>query len=204
MGQKEHLHTGATGELSEQREEHHSGVAPRWLAFAAALLFGLFYAILPPWLTIGPNWLPLALEGGVLLVVAAHLVLARIRQRRLSHALQRRLAFLLLAIVTLALGSAVALLILNLPHTRQAGVLLRSAALLWVCNLLVFALWYWEIDGGGPLKRHLKGHQAADFMFPQQAGGNRSGWAPHFMDYLFLAFTTATAFSPTDTMPLTR
>ncbi len=76
--------------------------------------------------------------------------------------------------------------------------------LLWSFNVLVFALWYWEVDGGGPLKRHLSGHQAADFMFPQQAKGNTSGWAPHFLDYLFLAFTGATALSPADTYPLTR
>ncbi len=82
-------------------------------------------------------------------------------------------------------------------------ILLRSAALLWGFNILVFALWYWEIDGGGPYKRHLAGHQATDFMFPQQADGNKTGWVSHFFDYLFLAFTGATALSPADTYPLT-
>jgi hypothetical protein len=82
--------------------------------------------------------------------------------------------------------------------------LLGSAAVLWSVNILVFALWYWEIDGGGPAKRHQSGHQAADFMFPQQVNGNDGSWAPHFLDYLFVAFTGATALSPTDTFPLTR
>jgi uncharacterized membrane protein len=68
-------------------------------------------------------------------------------------------------------------------------------------NILVFALWYWDTDGGGPRKRHETGHRAADLMFPQQANGE--SWTPQFFDYLFLAFTAATAFSPTDTYPLT-
>jgi uncharacterized membrane protein len=203
MDQKEHAQ-GEAGAGHHQATKHQAGVAPRWLALVAALLFGLLYAILPPWLTVGPNWLPLALEGIVLAIIAGRWSGARLRQETLSHHLQRRLAFVLLAIVTLALGSAVGLLIFNLPHNTRADVLLRAAALLWGCNILVFALWYWEIDGGGPLQRHMRGHQAADFLFPQQAGGNVDGWAPHFLDYLFLAFTTATAFSPTDTMPLTR
>src|SRR5438132_460730 len=95
----------------------------------------------------------------------------------------------------------VALLILALSKVTLATNLLRSAVLLWLFNILVFALWYWELDGGGPWKRHLSGHRAADFQFPQQAHGK--SWAPHFFDYLFLAFTGATALSPADTNPLT-
>jgi uncharacterized membrane protein len=98
----------------------------------------------------------------------------------------------------------VALLIITLAIDKNAVTLLREATVLWCINILVFALWYWELDGGGPLERHQCGHQAADFLFPQQANGNPQQWVPHFLDYLFLAFTTATAFSPTDTMPLTR
>ena len=96
------------------------------------------------------------------------------------------------------------LLITSLASITQAGVLLRSAGLLWVSNVLVFGLIYWEIDGGGPRARHMKGHRAADFMFPQQAINELDDWIPLFFDYLFVAFTGATAFSPTDTYPLTR
>ena len=71
-------------------------------------------------------------------------------------------------------------------------------------NILVFAFWYWEIDGGGPRRRHEAGHRAADFLFPQQVEGKSGKWAAGFFDYLFVAFTGATAFSPTDTYPLTR
>jgi uncharacterized membrane protein len=96
----------------------------------------------------------------------------------------------------------VVLLILTLPADRHASNLLRSGTLLWSFNILVFALWYWELDGGGPWKRHLSRHRAADFLFPQQVNGK--SWEPRFFDYLFVAFTGATALSPADTMPLTR
>ncbi|WP_376795622.1 hypothetical protein [Thermogemmatispora sp.] len=193
------------GEGGSSQVEGQSKIAPRWLALVAALVCGFLYAVLPPWLTLGPNWLPLALEGVIVAAVLLFRLLARPAwPPHHLHRLQRQLAFGLLAIVTLALGSAVALLIFNLPRSTRADILLRAAALLWTSNILVFALWYWEVDGGGPLGRHRRGHRAADFLFPQQAGGNSGGWVPHFLDYLFLAFTTATAFSPTDTMPLTR
>jgi uncharacterized membrane protein len=120
----------------------------------------------------------------------------------------RLLVLLLLGIMTLVLLSSVFLLVTTTTRypeaEKRAGSLLRDAALLWASNILVFALWYWELDGGGPFQRHLKGHQAGDFLFPQQANDNPSDWVPHFVDYLFLAFTGATAFSPTDTLPLSR
>ncbi len=116
------------------------------------------------------------------------------------------LSFALLFVVTAALGISVTLLIVTLPNRTeaQAGSLLRDAGLLWLSNILVFSLWFWELDGGGPHKRYEAKHKAVDLQFPQQAQGLPEGnWAPHFMDYLFVAFTTATALSPTDTMPLT-
>jgi hypothetical protein len=106
--------------------------------------------------------------------------------------------------VTAGLAISIALLVITLPTNRHANTLLSSAALLWCSNILVFALWYWEIDGGGPHRRLHSGHQASDLMFPQQLDGNKAGWVPQFVDYLFVAFTGATALSPTDTYPLTR
>jgi len=82
--------------------------------------------------------------------------------------------------------------------------LLRAAGILWVFNILVFALWYFEIDGGGPLKRHLAEPKATDFLFPQYAPGSNSNWKPQFLDYVFLAFNSSTALSPADTQPLTK
>jgi uncharacterized membrane protein len=78
---------------------------------------------------------------------------------------------------------------------------LRAGVLLWLSNILVFAVWYWEIDGDGPVHRHQRGHPAADFLFPQQSMDRP--FAPGFVDYLFLAFGFATALSPADTAPLT-
>ena len=115
---------------------------------------------------------------------------------------------LLLGVVTLAVSvSAVFLLGSLLRGRTQAADLLRDAALLWFSNVLTFALWYWEIDGGGPAYRHM--HKdlgprcSTDFVFPQMTV-QQTDWRPDFVDYLFLAFNTSTAFSPTDTLVLAR
>jgi len=176
------------------------GIAPRWAAAIGAIAIGLLYLALPGHLTFGPSWLLLALEVPLLLP----LFFARMTGRTLSPKTVRLLTLALLGVVTAGLAVSIALLIITLPTNKQASTLLRSAALLWCANILVFALWYWEVDGRGPHQRHLQGHQAADFMFPQQVNGNDGSWAPHFVDYLFVAFTGATALSPADTYPLTR
>jgi uncharacterized membrane protein len=71
--------------------------------------------------------------------------------------------------------------------------------------VIVFGLWYFELDRGGPTKRHQQDHREPDFLFPQMAtpGAGRPDWSPSFLDYLYVSFTNATAFSPTDTMPMT-
>lgn len=173
-------------------------VVPSVAAIVAILLTGLLYLALPPNVIIGPNWLLLVVEG----VFVVPLFIDSLSVWNLSHTARRLLVLVPLGISTLALVVGVVLFILTLPTDKHATNLLRSAALLWSFNILVFALWYWEIDGGGPWKRHLSGHHAADFLFPQQAHG--TSWAPHFFDYLFLAFTGATALSPADTNPLSR
>jgi uncharacterized membrane protein len=105
------------------------------------------------------------------------------------------------------------LLVAYLPsHKQSPADLLRSAAALWVTNILVFAGWYWRLDGGGPRARELQGvHKDGAFLFPQmtlpQEVRVRMGedhWSPNFVDYLFLAFNTSTAFSPTDSPVLSR
>lgn len=178
---------------------HRVVMRSRLAAIIGALAVGILYAFLPQYLRLGPNWSLLAIE----VVLYLPLVLSRFTHRILPHLTIRILTLTGLGIVTGALAAGVTLLVLTLKG-EHAATLLSSAVLLWLFNMLVFALWYWEIDGGGPLKRHQAGHQAADFMFPQQVNGNDGSWAPHFIDYLFLAFTGATAFSPTDTPPLTR
>ena len=192
--QESSAHVRDTSASDEVEEE----VVPSVAALVGILLTGLIYFALPSNVIIGPNWLLLVIEA----VFVVPLIIDVLTAWDLSHTTRRKLVLIPLGVSTLALVLGVALLILSLSTVIQATNLLRSAVLLWLFNILVFALWYWELDGGGPWKRHLSGHRAADFLFPQQAHGK--SWAPHFFDYLFLAFTSATALSPADTNPLTR
>lgn len=172
------------------------------LAFIVIVALGVLYATLPDRFHIGPNWLPLVIE--LVLIIAIFIPL--IIRRPLPYAVTRALIFIILALSTLVLVTGVVILVVTLPKRdeSQAGSLLRTASSLWISNILVFSLWYWEIDGGGPRARHEQGHKAGDLLFPQQSDGNSHGWIPHYLDYLFVAFTSATALSPTDTMPLSR
>jgi uncharacterized membrane protein len=191
----------ANGSAQEGEEELIPDAVQVGIAAAGALLIGVLYLVLPDRLTIGPDWLLLGVEAVLLAPVVVEGAFLR---RMPPYRVTRGLALGLLVVVTLALGVSVFLLIHNLESFQRARDLLPSAALIWGINVLVFATWYWEIDGGGPLKRLKAGHEAADFQFPQQVGGNTSGWAPGFIDYLFLAFCSATALSPADTVPLMR
>jgi len=162
--------------------------------------------VLPESLSAGPNWLLFAVLG-VLLVPT---LWARWRG---SHTLNQALGYLLNGIITADMAWSLWLLIAALPSHKQApGDLLRSAAALWVTNILVFAGWYWRLDGGGPRARELRGaHKDGAFLFPQMTlppevklEMGEENWRPNFVDYLFLAFNTSTAFSPTDSPVLSR
>jgi hypothetical protein len=181
-------------------DPHLIGQAPRLTVSIAILLTGIIYFFLPEELTLGPDWLLLAIE----LVLILPLWIFWATGHTLSYRTTRTVSCILLGLVTVALAIAVMFLIIYLPSYKSGFKLLRTAGLLWVFNILVFAFWYWEIDGGGPRKRHEADHKAVDFLFPQQAEGKSAKWAAGFFDYLFVAFTGATAFSPTDTYPLTR
>ena len=91
------------------------------------------------------------------------------------------------------------------PDTA-AGPLLASGASIWATNVIAFALWYWEFDRGGPVNRSLGTSRHPDLLFPQMAAPELSppDWEPRFVDYFYLSFTNATAFSPTDVMPMAR
>ena len=153
---------------------------------------------LPPRLSLGPRWLVFA-------VIFVLLIPITFSYRRGRHDLARILTFVALGALTLALMASLGLLIQGLPHHKDPpGTLLRSAAVLWFTNVLVFALWYWKLDAGGPSGRELTDYESA-FLFPQKTQPEAEvGWSPMFMDYLFLAFNTSTAFSPTDTPVLSR
>jgi uncharacterized membrane protein len=123
------------------------------------------------------------------------------------HRLARWLGLGLVSLVTVAVFVSVVLLISSsLSGRTPAPALLKDAALLWVINVVTFAVWYWEIDGGGPAQRRREGHVSQDFLFPQMNFDDKTSraWSPGFLDYLFLAFNTSTAFSPTDTAFLSQ
>ncbi|GHO63573.1 hypothetical protein KSC_024650 [Ktedonobacter sp. SOSP1-52] len=132
------------------------------------------------------------------------IVFTLLTERGLPYKTLHPLLLTLLGVLTLGLASSIALLLITVVGNKYATILLRAAILLWGSNVLIFGLWYWQIDGGGPVKRHRSGSPAADFLFPQQENGNPTGWRPGFLDYLFLAFTGATALSPTEMFPLTQ
>jgi hypothetical protein len=174
---------------------------PRWPAVVAMIAAGCLYWSLPEPLSVGPGWLLLA----VTLVLTIPLLISN---HRGEFNIARILTFAMNALITLAMIASLASLIQGLPHHRNTPqALLRAAVALWVTNVLVFALWYWKLDGGGPLMREgRRGRLESSFLFPQMLGedGGDPSWSPHFMDYLFLAFNTSTAFSPTDTAVLSR
>jgi len=174
--------------------------APRWEALLASVVIGVAYALLPDDLRLGPRWL----LGVLTLVFVIPLNTARFVG---NYRLVRVLGIALSALVTAAITVSTVLLITRLPGGKtQSTNLLRDGALIWGINIFVFANWYWELDGGGPHARHIKRYTSTDFLFPQMTmdGADETNWSPRFLDYLFLSFNTSAAFSPTDTLVLSR
>lgn len=200
-------HDGGFTESGVSVEELAWGVpsAPRtyWPARASVLVAMSLYLVLPDLLIPYPRWIVPTLEGIVLLAlsfVAPH-------RTDVDHPARRSLAIVLIAIVSAANTISLGLLVYELIHGRaeEGRVLIFSAIAIWLTNVVVFGLWFWELDRGGPFERHKPTHREPDFLFPQMMtpGSARPTWAPGFMDYLYVSLTNSTAFSPTDTMPLT-
>ncbi len=176
----------------------------RWPATLAVLVGVLLYISLPVRLLVGPSWLVPTLELALLVPIWI------IAPRRFYGEPKwiRIMAITIIAILNLANVFSLALLVdhLVIHPTATSGVrLLESAAKLWLTNIIVFALWFWELDRGGPEQRANPEHEEPDFLFPQMVtpACAPKKWGPKFFDYLYLAFTNSTAFSPADTMPLT-
>ena len=164
----------------------------------------VLYVMLPERLTIGPNWL---LPAIVILLLIPTIVFHRLGRDSLNLFFGRTTLIAVTVAVTCSLG----FLIAGLPgKVIPPAQLLRSAAALWISNVLVFASWYWRLDAGGPHAREERDHYTEGaFVFPQMALPQESklrdpAWKPEFIDYLFLAFNTSTAFSPTDVPVLGR
>jgi uncharacterized membrane protein len=177
----------------------------RWPSAGAVVAVMVLTVLMPDELRVAPTWLLLVLEAALLLA----LIVAD-PGRIDRHSDRLRLAAIALVTV-LVLSSLVAtyLLIGDLIHggeeTNSATDLLEAGAFVWVSNNIAFALLYWELDGGGSAARTRDWpHRTVDLAFPQDLNPHVAGeaWLPRFIDYLYLGFTNATAFSPTDTMPL--
>jgi uncharacterized membrane protein len=155
-------------------------------------------------LALRPQWVLPGIEVALLVVL---FIADPGRLDRESTAL-RTLGLGLVGIASAATAYSVYLLILDIarPHHIGTARLLTSGGTIWLTNLIVFALWYWELDRGGPAARYHNRREHPDFLFSAMISREQapSDWKPSFVDYLFLSFTNATAFSPTDTLPLTR
>jgi uncharacterized membrane protein len=188
----------------EPVQQHDS--EPRWPAVIAILAVGGLYTALPDSLTLGPDWL-------IPSVVLALLIPSVVSYHTGKHRLNAIFGIAVDAVLTVGLIISVILLVDALPAGQEAPQrLLLSAASLWITNILVFALWYWRLDAGGPYQRDKEpGHSNGAFLFPQMTMSKEAlrearqpDWSPNFIDYLFLAFNTSTAFSPTDVSVLAR
>jgi hypothetical protein len=174
---------------------------PRWPAVLGLLAAGGLHFAIPAPLRFGQEWLLLAVVSVLLIpTVVAHRVGKQLLNRVLSH--------IVAGAVTASMVWSLGLLIIRLPkHVDPPVDLLRAAAAIWVINILVFASWYWRLDAGGPNTRdQFDAHNEGAFLFPQMITPWESdkNWRPGFVDYLFLAFNTSTAFSPTDVPVLSR
>src|SRR6266511_6437612 len=179
---------------------------PRGQAVLAFLAISAIYLALPRKLVVGPIWL---LPTLIVVLLVPTVVSHRVGR----HSLNRTLGFVINGITTLALIGSVILLVRALPADRGSPVqMLRSGGLLWLTNVIVFALWYWRLDGGGPTQRHKENKfGSTSFLFPQMQIPHDerlqfacARWRARFVDYLFVAFTQSSTFGPTDAPVLAR
>jgi len=186
--------------------EHVDKPEPRWQALFAFLAICAIYLALPRDLIVGPIWL---LPTLIVVLLVPTVVSHRVGKHSLNHAL----GIIINGITTLAMIGSVILLVRALPsHRGTPFQLLRSGALLWLTNVIVFALWYWRLDGGGPTLRHKQNKfGSTSFLFPQmqvphdeRAQFECTRWRPRLIDYLFVAFTQSSTFGPTDAPLLAR
>jgi uncharacterized membrane protein len=177
---------------------------PYWPAQLAVLGAIALHVSLPASLILGPRWVLPGLEGALLL----GLVVTTPHRSKGESRRTRAAAILLVALVTatnlVSLGFLVHLLVTGARASGQQLIL--SAIQIWLTNVIIFGLWFWELDGGGPGRRTGRRDptRTPDFLFPQMSSHYGRGWKPGFTDYLYVSFTNAAAFSPTDAMPLTR
>ncbi|HET9517159.1 MAG TPA: hypothetical protein VFO77_05480 [Actinoplanes sp.] len=177
----------------------------RWPAAIAIAAMIVLQLSLPDHLMLGERWVMPAVQAVILVVLFA----ANPRRMNRSSMALRTLGLLLIAVASLANAWSVGQLVVGLANgteTDNAAALLMTGADIWLTNVIVFALWYWELDRGGPVDRAYGVQPYPDLLFAQMTAPDMAptDWEPRFVDYLYVSFTNATAFSPTDTLPLSR
>jgi uncharacterized membrane protein len=178
---------------------------PRWPVSIAVLAAIVMQRLIPNRLATQPRWL---LPGLALVLLVALIVTNPQRINRRSTLL-RVLSLLMIGVLTAGNVASAARLVLDLlngtEHQAPDALLLTGAAI-WLTNVIVFSLWYWEFDRGGPAARAHATHPHPDFLFPQMDSPEHApdDWEPAYIDYLYVSFTNAAAFSPTDVLPLSR
>lgn len=180
---------------------HHFQRWPPLVAVAASI--GLYFVLPASLIFFKPKLLLPILEA----LLFIPLILTNVSDRWTHRSWKRPTFMVLVALVTVANFTSLGLLVRHLPGVGQSEgrQLLVASISIWLTNVLIFGLWYWELDRGGPIARFRADHPEPDFLFPQMITPKSASkaWSPSFMDYLYVSFTNATAFSPTDTMPLT-
>ncbi|MBU2666712.1 hypothetical protein KOI35_24695 [Actinoplanes bogorensis] len=177
----------------------------RWPAALAVVVMIVLQFLLPERLTLGPRWLLPVVEVAVIAVLIAA---DPVRIRRDTPAL-RTLGLVLIALLSLGNGWSVVMLVRAIVAGHDVGgpaQLLAVGGAIYLLNVLSFAVWFWELDRGGPARRARGEDPYPDFLFAPMTSPDLApkDWEPWFLDYLYLAFTNATAFSPTDTLPMSR
>jgi uncharacterized membrane protein len=183
----------------------HTHGEQRWPGVIAVLGMIVLQLFLPERLSLGNRWLLPAIE----LVIIGLLAAAHPGEMERRSVMLRRIGLTLIAVASLGNAWAAGRLVFDIAtggETGSAAQLLMAGGDVWLINMLTFAVWYWELDRGGPFERALGTEEHPDFLFPQMTAPDMAPkeWEPLFLDYMYLAFTNSTAFSPTDTLPLSR
>jgi hypothetical protein len=191
-------------------DEEPISVEPRW-PIAVAISFFIAVSITlrivePHRESLGPDWLVPGIEIGMLVALLAADPARIIARANWLRRVSLTLTLLLSAAAVLSTAILITDLINGGKATQSAGNLLASGAVIWLGNILIFGLIYWQLDSGGPLARYRGEQPYPDFAFSQQMSPELAppGWRPQYVDYLILGLTTSTAFSPTDVMPMAR
>jgi hypothetical protein len=192
----------------DAREEAHESAQivgeSRWPMAAAVVAAIVLTILLPKDQRALPGWVVPLIEGVLLVALIAGDPGAIDRRSRELRATSIALVSILVLSAVWATVLLIDTLITGGPQTNSASDLLEAGSIVWTGNIIAFALLYWELDSGGSAARAHRSRSAVDFAFPQQMNPELApeGWRPRFIDYLYLAFTNATALSPTDAMPI--